>query len=105
MLTRPQNHPTDAAGPHEFRRVRGDLEPHRLMKASPGKLHQPDHRPHQPSHAMLDVDRAFSAQGRQVGSADMGMQGSECFSQMASYGEQLRATASANPTAQSLSQT
>jgi hypothetical protein len=47
------------------------------MKSSRRKLHQPDHLPHQPSAAVLNIELAFGAKGRQVRPLDLRMERSE----------------------------
>jgi hypothetical protein len=77
MLPRPEVRPADAARPHEFRAVLGQVELHRLMQSSSRKVHQPDHPTPQPSQAVLNIELAFGAKGRQVCPLDLWMERSE----------------------------
>ena len=77
MLLRPELRSADAPRPHEFRAILGQVELHRLMKSSRRKLHQPDHLPHQPSAAVLNIELAFGAKWRHVRPLDLRMERSE----------------------------
>ena len=71
----------DCARPSDLGAVTEDVELYGLVASRRRQLHQPDHRPREPSRTMFDINGAFRPEGRQLGTSDMYMERRERVSE------------------------